>query len=629
MNIKNLNKGTVKQTCRTLLFLLCAAAPFVLADVVLRYILNPVEIDGFSAVPVLFSGFWIALMLLVCWGVLSKRTGRRLYVVLILLFGVWAFANYIYFCLFSQFLWLQNVLLAGEATDYLGVVFQYINWKVVLTALLYIALAAAACMLWFEPVWEERRTWKTTAVQILLMVLPVTGLLCTEGYMRASAKNENMNVWNVWEKPNLVYKIFKDSNRSMATAGLYQYTFRSLYNMAFYKEQFSEEDVAWTQEYFEQRRSAANEMTGLLKGKNVIYVLMESIDDWMITEKYTPTIKYMMEHGINFENHYMPCVGAGFTFNAEFAANTGYYCPSSAPSATIFSNNTYPYSAANLFKNAGYRAKSFHFNAPTFYNRKVMHMKYGYEDYVCFQDYMPYDECALDTNAVLNDDIYGQMIDSPKFFDFFITYSAHLPYNSTEDPKVRDALQKYPELYDTSAHPEYANAMLLAHDTDEFFRILLERLEADGLLDNTVIIGFSDHFAYGIQDKELMQALTESGGSSINERCPFFIYTPGIEPVSVTKVTSTIDILPTVANIMGLGGTAYMMGNDAFDPQYPGYVYFQNGSWFDGTLYYVSGDYEKYGNETREYIAQMNEMIYKKSRIDDYVVSSDYFKQPE
>jgi phosphoglycerol transferase MdoB-like AlkP superfamily enzyme len=94
-------------------------------------------------------------------------------------------------------------------------------------------------------------------------------------------------------------------------------------------------------EYFEEKEVKYNEMTGILKDKNVIFVLMESMDDWIISEKYTPTIKYMMDNGINFNNHYMPNVGMGYTFNAEFAANTGYYCPTTESSASIYTKNLF------------------------------------------------------------------------------------------------------------------------------------------------------------------------------------------------------------------------------------------------------------------------------------------------
>ena len=44
-----------------------------------------------------------------------------------------------------------------------------------------------------------------------------------------------------------------------------------------------------------------NSMTGIFEGKNVILVLMESMDDFALGE-HTPTINRLMEEGINFTN---------------------------------------------------------------------------------------------------------------------------------------------------------------------------------------------------------------------------------------------------------------------------------------------------------------------------------------
>ena len=97
----------------------------------------------------------------------------------------------------------------------------------------------------------------------------------------------------------------------------------------------------------------------------------------------------MMENGINFVNHYMPNVGVGYTFNAEFAVNTGYYCPSTETSASIYTKNSFPLSLGNLATREGYTTKSFHFNGRNFYNRATMHKQFGYKEYKSFMNYLP------------------------------------------------------------------------------------------------------------------------------------------------------------------------------------------------------------------------------------------------
>ena len=52
---------------------------------------------------------------------------------------------------------------------------------------------------------------------------------------------------------------------------------------------------------------------------------------------------------------------------------------------------------------------------------------------------------------------------------------------------------------------------------------------------------------------------------------------------TVEKVTSSLDVLPTVANLFGLDADyAAMIGHDAFSPE-GGWAFWLDGAWFDGT----------------------------------------------
>jgi phosphoglycerol transferase MdoB-like AlkP superfamily enzyme len=56
----------------------------------------------------------------------------------------------------------------------------------------------------------------------------------------------------------------------------------------------------------------------------------------------------------------------------------------------------------------------------------------------------------------------------------------------------------------------------------------------------------------------------------------------------VDKVTSSLDVLPTVANLFGLDTTgAFFAGHDGLGDQ-GGYVFFADGSWYDGETYWDS-----------------------------------------
>ncbi len=58
-------------------------------------------------------------------------------------------------------------------------------------------------------------------------------------------------------------------------------------------------------EYFSnQTPTEQNSYTGIFKGKNVIFLQLEGIDNWLITEKDTPTLYKMMNNSINFLSYF-------------------------------------------------------------------------------------------------------------------------------------------------------------------------------------------------------------------------------------------------------------------------------------------------------------------------------------
>jgi membrane-anchored protein YejM (alkaline phosphatase superfamily) len=106
------------------------------------------------------------------------------------------------------------------------------------------------------------------------------------------------------------------------------------------------------------------------------------------------------------------------------------------------------------------------------------------------------------------------------------------------------------------------------HYVDALIGGLLERMDADGLLDDTIVVITSDH------GEELNDNRDNSWGHTGNftkyqTRVPLLVYVPGRSPRQVTAVTSQIDIAPTLMQeALGCGGEVrdYSNGLSLFGP---------------------------------------------------------------
>lgn len=564
-------------------------------------------------VSTLFSVLWVFAITLFCVCIPNKRIGKILFGAVSVLFIALSFGQYVYYLIFGDFFWIKSIFLMGEGATYVKDIAELIDIKIIISTIVSVLCVIAALKTWKVP---DSKLY----IRSLIAFSPVVLIIATHVYMQPAMFKAS---WDAWRNPRVIYRDFKSVNSCFEINGFYQFTARDIVNAVFPKKQLSNADRQKVDEFFASKgEMKQNDYTGMLEGKNVIAVMMESIDSWTITQKYTPTLYKMINEGINFKNFNTPMFGTGFTFGTEFAFNTGLYTPSSAANASRFDAHSYPYAIANLFKQNGYTTNSYHYNEPGYYNRYNMHRAFGYEKHNSFGEFgLSSPEVELDSFVFEGDDIYNHMVKDKPFFNFVITYSAHLPYEG-DSKKLELAKNLRPDLIDDKMNKKMNNALILAADTDKFFEKLLTKLESDGILEDTVIIGFTDHFAYGLYDDELVDMLKGEN----QYRVPAFIYSKGMEPKAVTKPVMTIDLAPTIANLFNLDKSAKFMGNDILSPENPGFVFLENGDWIDENMYY---DHKNPPEEPlkEQYITDTCNRAREIININDIVVLGDYFKQ--
>ncbi|MDD4706553.1 MAG: LTA synthase family protein, partial [Bacilli bacterium] len=345
-------------------------------------------------------------------------------------------------------------------------------------------------------------------------------------------------------------------------------------------------------------------------------------DDFLVNQKVMPTTYKMMKNSINFTKHYSFTSGGGSTFNSEFMVNTGY---SSAyhynQSAYSFSRNNYDYSLPNLLRKLGYKSNVFHMNTSEYYSRGVNYKSFGFDNYYGLKDTSKYHNNTdywLDRELIFNN-VFNKFIFNNEglSMSFIITYSAHMPYKTTRG--TCSMLTKEQGL------TEYECLKLQAKETDYFMSLLLENLEKKNMLDNTIIMAFTDHYLYTLEDKSLLDKYKVTENNLIN-KTPFFIWSNGDYKKTVKKTNSQLDILPTILNLFGIEYYSnYYIGNDILDPSYQELVFFPDGSWYDGKSYIANGEYQFGRKININKLNENNVNVKRKMTLNDAVMKSNYF----
>ena len=95
--------------------------------------------------------------------------------------------------------------------------------------------------------------------------------------------------------------------------------------------------------------------------------------------------------------------------------------------------------------------------------------------------------------------------------------------------------------------------------------------------------------------------------------------------------TSYVNVLPTVANLMGLDyDPRYYVGEDLFSENYKSIVVFADGSWKNEIAYYNASknDIKYYTDQTysADEIAEINKMVQAKIDYSNKIVKNNYFE---
>ena len=398
----------------------------------------------------------------------------------------------------------------------------------------------------------------------------------------------------------------------------------------------SDEELNSLNQYFISREaSTTNEYTGDFEGKNLIVIMVESGSDILLNEEYYPNIQRLLQNGYNFTNNYSPR-NICSTGNNEMSAMISLYSINNNCTANVYSSNTYFESIFNLFNGAGYTTNSFHDYYDWYYDRTTIHENMGSGAFYDAEDLgidfsyqygvWPSDEELMEKYLEVID---SEVHDEP-FMSFLTTVTSHQPYSSSSEYG-----DMYMNLFPSDYPDDLKRYMSKLKVVDDAIGILLDGLEERGILDDTVIVLFGDHYPYAIDTDTLNLEMPYDAGSDANaDQVPLIIYNSEIEAKEFDSYTSYVDLVPTIANLFNLSFDSRLyMGSDVLSDDVQDLVIFMDGSWKNDVAYYnASANSITYYTESMysdEEILAINTEVRLKLEMSSLAIRRNYFSYLE
>ena len=308
--------------------------------------------------------------------------------------------------------------------------------------------------------------------------------------------------------------------------------------------------------FLKQPMSTASKYSGVLKGQNLITIMVESGEWYAIDETLTPTLYALMNQGYKNEKYY----SRDKTNHSEAIAILGSY-PVETPFTSNYTSNetllgnTLSFTLPSILRADGYTTSYLHSNWGSYYGREDTHGVYGFENFYALEDMnlSSSEETGKDFYKFeLDSELFGKNLDKiaptdgKPFYSFVTTLITHGHYEELiaygdyasylTDEERAERAEKYKvkglepyylqitqayfkqkfkeelivnELLDENGkvvpgkdadiytrylrYKRYQAGMM---DLDRGVAMLLDHLKENGLLENTSILFYGDHNAY-------------------------------------------------------------------------------------------------------------------------------------
>ena len=316
--------------------------------------------------------------------------------------------------------------------------------------------------------------------------------------------------------------------------------------------------LIWNNEKLED-----NEYKGLAKGKNVVFLQIEALENFVINrkvfgEEITPNLNKLIKDNLYFKNIYEQN-NAGNSIDMDMMAASGVL-----PLGDVITYLEYPevkyYSLPRLLNNEGYNTILTHAERAGDWNfSEAGKSAAGYKTIWDIRDYDIDERVGF---GLSDRSFYIQFIDKiskeeEPFLAVLPTLSSHGPFDINKKYRELDL----PSELDKNRLGGYFQSI---HYADKQIGLFFQLLKEKDLLDNTIVVIYGDHggvHKYYMEDVEASN-IEGSWWQEKDSKIPLIICGSDMPNKTIEFHGGQIDIMPTVSYLLGLDTKGYPMGRN-------------------------------------------------------------------
>lgn len=305
---------------------------------------------------------------------------------------------------------------------------------------------------------------------------------------------------------------------------------------------------------------------------NIVMIMLESLGASRLGShgnplKPTPNLDYLSQNGYMFERFYVPVVG---TARTVFSSVTGLPDVSTVKTATRNPMITDQYTVINSFKS--YQKYYFLGGSASWANMNSL-IRTSIDGLTLYEE-GDYDSPVVDVWGISDHSLFAEadvvlrqsLKDSggKPFFAIIQTAANHRPFTIPDENTGFETKQVADEelfKWGFKNLPQYNAVRLLDHNIGRF----MEMAKKSGYFDNTIFVLYGDHNNRITQLPHMLPFFQELGVEALH--VPGIFYAPKyIKPKVFKESMSLMDVVPTLAGMVGIDYENHGVGRDYFLP---------------------------------------------------------------